>query len=62
MHGKTAFTFDESLISNHKSLGRDLNCQLEAAGIAGTRTPSAAAFNYQLGWISASLVFLKQAG
>jgi hypothetical protein len=39
-----------------------LNCQLEAAGIAGTRTPSAAAFNYQLGWISASLVLLMQAG
>jgi hypothetical protein len=26
------------------------NCQLEAAGIAGTRTPSEAASNYQLGW------------
>jgi hypothetical protein len=54
----TAFVFDESLISNHKSLERDLNCQLEAAGIAGTRTPSKAASNYQLGWFSASLVNL----
>jgi hypothetical protein len=35
-----------------------LNCQLEAAGIAGTRTPSAAASNYQLGWLFASLVNL----
>jgi len=28
-----------------------MNCQLEAAGIAGTRTPSSAASNYQLGWV-----------
>jgi len=27
------------------------NCQLEATGIAGTRTPSRAASNYQLGWV-----------
>src|SRR5690348_9628858 len=27
------------------------NCQLEAAGIAGTRTPSEAASNYQLCWV-----------
>jgi hypothetical protein len=33
----------ESLIPNA------MNCQLEAARIAGTRTPSAAASNYQLG-------------
>jgi hypothetical protein len=44
------------------SLGEDLNCQLEAAGIAGTRTPSTAASNYQLGWFSASLVNLRQSG
>jgi len=32
--------------------GEDLNCQLEAARIAGTRTPSEAASNYQLSGFS----------
>jgi hypothetical protein len=32
-----------------------MNCQLEAAGIAGTCTPSEAASNYQLGWFSVLL-------
>jgi hypothetical protein len=41
-----------------------VNCQLEAAGIAGTRTPSEAASNYQLNSVgfSASLAHLVQSG
>jgi hypothetical protein len=44
--------FGKSLISNRESLDEKGNCQLEAAGIAGTRTPSGAASNYQLCWFS----------
>jgi hypothetical protein len=36
------------------------NCQLEAAGIAGTRTPSEAASNYQLGWFCLTPSFLRK--
>src|SRR5690606_36472989 len=38
----------ESRVSNPFGEG---NCQLESAGIAGTRTPSAAASNHQLCWV-----------
>jgi Na+/H+ antiporter NhaB len=44
----TAINNDSIWVSD--PLGEDLNCQLEVAGIAGTRTPSTATSNYQLGW------------